>query len=257
MDNARATLQGSSDSTPATKPARNPAKMHPIELPQKSETDHQKEIAVKPELVIPGQDSKDTDDLMRMAAIRRYPRNTIVVSEGDDTDSVYFIVSGTVKVFLSDSKGNEVVIGMLKAGDSFGEMALEPGTRSASVMATEALCLAVVRIDDFRAFLMTHPACLYDLLRKLIRRTRLSNRNLKSLALMDVYGRLVQLLGDMAEEVDGRRIIANLPTQKELASRIGCSREMVNKILRDLTTGDYLRINRRSAEILRHFPASW
>ena len=212
---------------------------------------------MKPELVIPGQDSKDTDDLMRLATIRRYPRNTIVVSEGDDTDSVYFIVSGMVKVFLSDSKGNEVVIGMLRAGDSFGEMALEPGSRSASVMSIEPLCLAVVRVDDFRSFLMNHPACLYELLRKLIRRARLSNRNLKSLALMDVYGRLVQLLGDMAEDSDGRRIIAHLPTQKELASRIGCSREMVNKILRDLTEGEYLRIEHRQAEILRHFPASW
>lgn len=212
---------------------------------------------MKHELVIPGQDSKDTDDLMRLAVIRHYPRNTIIVSEGDDTDSVYFIVAGAVRVFLSDSKGNEVVIGTLKAGDSFGEMALEPGTRSASVISIEPLCLAVVRLDSFRTFLMSHPDCLYGLLRKLIRRARMSNRNMKSLALMDVYGRLVQLLGDMAEDSDGRRIIAHLPTQKELASRIGCSREMVNKILRDLTEGQYLRIERRQAEILRHFPASW
>ncbi|CAN5264846.1 cAMP-activated global transcriptional regulator CRP [soil metagenome] len=200
---------------------------------------------------------QDTEELMKSAVTRTYPRNTIIINEGDDTDSVYFILSGIVKVFLSDDDGNEVVIGTLKASDYFGEMALEPGSRSASIMALEPVTLAIVRLTDFRAFLMAHPDFLFALLCKLIRRTRATNRNLKSLALLDVYGRLVQLLNDLAVDVNGQRVIDQPLTQQEMANRIGCSREMVSKIFKDLTAGGYLVITRQKIDIMRRLPASW
>lgn len=212
---------------------------------------------VKPTLVIPDLGPDDTEELLKSAVIRHYQRHAIIINEGDNSDSVYFIVSGLVKVFLSDSEGNEVVIGNLKAGDSFGEMALEPGARSASVMAMEQVCLASVRIADFKMFLMSHPDFLFSLLCKLIRRSRLTTRNLKGLALLDVYGRLVQLLEDLAEDVGGKRVIVSSLTQKDMANRIGCSREMVSKILKDLSAGGYLEVTGRQIEIKRRLPSSW
>jgi CRP/FNR family cyclic AMP-dependent transcriptional regulator len=212
---------------------------------------------VKPTLVIPDLGPDDTEELLKTAVVRHYQRHAIIINEGDNTDSVYFIVSGLVKVFLSDSEGNEVVIGNLKAGDSFGEMALEPGARSASVMAMEAVCLATVGLADFKAFLMQHPDFLFALLCKLIRRSRVTTRNLKGLALLDVYGRLVQLLEDLAEEIDGKKVISSVLTQKGMANRIGCSREMVSKILKDLTAGGYLVTTGRQIEIRRRLPSSW
>jgi CRP/FNR family cyclic AMP-dependent transcriptional regulator len=212
---------------------------------------------VKPVLVVPDLSPQDAEDLMKRAVVRSFPRHAVIVHEGGENDSVYFIVSGAVKVFLADDDGNEVVIGTLRAGEYFGEMALEPGSRSASVMATEPVCLAIVRIDDFRHFLKEHPEFVFSLIGKLIRRTRVSNRNLKSLALLDVYGRLVQLLHDLSEEADGTWVIAEPLTQQDIASRIGCSREMVSKILKDLTAGGYLNISRQRIEIKRRLPASW
>jgi CRP/FNR family cyclic AMP-dependent transcriptional regulator len=212
---------------------------------------------VKATLLVQNLSPQDTEDLMQFAVTRSFPRHAIIINEGDETDSVYFIVTGSVKVFLADDDGNEVVMGTLKAGDYFGEMALEPGSRSASIMAIEPVCLAVVRIADFRSFLMSHPDFLFSLLCKLIRRSRVTNRNLKSLALLDVYGRLVQLLNDLAEEVDGQRLVAEPLTQQEMASRIGCSREMVSKIFKDLTAGGYLVITRKQIEIKRRLPSSW
>jgi CRP/FNR family cyclic AMP-dependent transcriptional regulator len=194
---------------------------------------------------------------MQSAVMRTFPRNAIIINEGDDSDSVYFILSGQVKVFLADDDGHEVVIGTVKAGDYFGEMALEPGSRSASIMALEPVNLAVVRLGDFRTFLMQHPDFLFALLCKLIRRSRVTNRNLKSLALLDVYGRLVQLLNDLAQDIDGRSLIAEPLTQQEMASRIGCSREMVSKIFKDLVAGGYLGISRKQIEIKRRLPPSW
>ena len=89
----------------------------------------------------------------------------------------------------------------------------------------------------------------FCVLGKLIRRSRVVTRNLKSLALLDVYGRLTQLLQELAENIDGRSVIAEPLTQQEMASRIGCSREMVSKIFKDLTAGGYLTISRRRIEI--------
>lgn len=212
---------------------------------------------MKTPIVISGMTEPDVEDLMAFATVRSFPRHAIIINEGDDSDSVYFIVSGLVKVFLADNDGNEVIMATLKAGEYFGEMALEPGFRSASVMAVEAVSLAVVRMPDFRAFLRTHPDFVFSLLGKLIRRTRLVTRNLKGLALLDVYGRLTQMLNDLAVNTGGKRQIVEPLTQQEMASRIGCSREMVSKILKDLTAGGYVEISRKSIEIKRTLPDSW
>jgi CRP/FNR family cyclic AMP-dependent transcriptional regulator len=212
---------------------------------------------VKPTLVIPDLPVQNAVDLMEHATVRSFPRHAIIISEGDDTDSVYFIISGLVKVFLADDEGNEVSIGSLKPGEYFGEMALEPGSRSASVIALEPTTLAIVRMADFRNFLRSHPDFVFSLIGKLIRRARVVTQNLKSLALLDVYGRLVQLLLQLAEQSDSKTEINEPLTQQELASRIGCSREMVSKILKDLTAGGYLEITRKRIEIKRPLPASW
>lgn len=212
---------------------------------------------MKPTLVIPDLSPQDTEDLLARAVIRSFPRHAVIINEGDDSDSVYFIVSGHVKVFLADDDGKEVVIGTLRAGDYFGEMALESGSRSASVMTLDPVCLAIVRMENFRDFLRGHPDFVFSLLGKLIRRSRVITRNLKSLALLDVYGRLTQLLQELAENVNGESVIAEPPTQQEMANRIGCSREMVSKIFKDLTAGGYLSISRRRIEIKRRLPDSW
>lgn len=212
---------------------------------------------MKSTLVMPDVPAQDAADLMEHAVIRSFPRHAIIINEGDDTDSVYFIVAGLVRVYLADEDGNEVSIGTLKAGEYFGEMALEPGSRSASVMALEATSLAIVRMADFRKFLRNHPDFVFSLIGKLIRRARVVTQNLKSLALLDVYGRLVQLLQQLAENSEDGSVITEPLTQQELASRIGCSREMVGKILKDLTAGGYLAISRRRIEIKRPLPASW
>lgn len=212
---------------------------------------------MKSSLVVPDLSPADVEDLLEHAVIRAFPRNAIIINEGDDTNGVYFIISGAVRIFLADEEGNQIVISTMGAGEYFGEMALEPGSRSASVMAMEPVRLAIVSLDDFRAFLRSHPDFIFSLLGKLIRRTRALNRNLKGMALLDVYGRLVQLLNDLAETVGDERVIAEPLTQQEIASRIGCSREMVSKIMKDLAAGDYLDISRKRIVIKRRLPTSW
>lgn len=208
-------------------------------------------------LTIAGLSHEDVNQLLSIATIRQFSRHAIIVSEGDDSNSVYFIISGSVKVFLSNDDGNEVIITTIKANDYFGEMALEEGYRSASVMALEPVKLAILSINDFKQFLRSHPDFVLSMLAKLIRRTRVVTKNFKGMALLDVYGRLAALLTELAEPMGEFMCIPSPPTQQEMASRIGCSREMVSKIIKDLILGGYIESNRRHITIKRRLPASW
>jgi len=200
------------------------------------------------------------DELRSLSAqgiVKAFPKNTIIVSEGDETDSFYIIIDGRVKVFVSDEEGREIVLATQNAGDYFGEMVLDGGPRSASVMTLEPSRFAVIPKNRFREFLHVHPAFSAHLIEKLIRRTRALTENVKSLALMDVYGRVARLLLEMAVEDNGRLIIDEKLTQQDIASRVGASREMISRIMKDLTAGGYVSVDRKRITIHRAPPRHW
>lgn len=191
------------------------------------------------------------------ALTRAFPKNAVVVTEGDRTDSLYIVVSGRVKVYVSDDKGKEIVLNEAGPGEYFGELMLDEGPRSASVMTLEPTRFLVVRKEDLEDFVARSPEFALHLIRKLIRRVRALTNDVKSLALMDVYGRVARMLLDLAEERDGTLVIESRPTQQEMANRVGASREMVNKILKDLTEGGYIAVERDRITIARTLPAAW
>jgi CRP/FNR family cyclic AMP-dependent transcriptional regulator len=191
------------------------------------------------------------------ALTRAFPKNAIVVTEGDRTDSLYIVVSGRVKVYVSDEKGKEIVLNEAGPGEYFGELMLDEGPRSASVMTLEPTRFLVVPKEDLRDFVASSPEFALHLIRKLIRRVRALTSDVKSLALMDVYGRVARMLLDLAEERDGTLVIESRPTQQEMANRVGASREMVNKILKDLAEGGYIAVERDRITIARTLPAAW
>jgi CRP/FNR family cyclic AMP-dependent transcriptional regulator len=199
-------------------------------------------------------------DLMAVGShgiARSYPKNTIIVTEGDKTDSLYVILEGRVKVFVSDGEGREMVLLTQGPGEYFGEMMLDEGPRSASIMTLEPSRFLVVQKNDFRDFVANNPAFALSLIDKLIGRARALTANVKSLALMDVYGRVARLLLELAEETDGKMSIPQRLTQQDIASRIGASREMVSRILKDLSTGGYLTQTRTGILLHRKPPEHW
>ena len=205
-------------------------------------------------------DTLSDADLMAVGShgiARSYPKNTIIVSEGDKTDSLYVILEGRVKVFVSDDSGNEVLLLTQGPGEYFGELVLDEGPRSASVMTLEPCRFLVVPQHDFRDFVVNNPAFALSLIEKLIGRVRSLTASVKSLALMDVYGRVARLLLELAEERDGGLVIMHRLTQQEIASRIGASREMVSRILKDLSTGGYLTQSRAGIVLHRKPPEHW
>jgi len=196
-------------------------------------------------------------EIAKRAVTRTYPKNTVVVSEGDRTDSLYIVVSGRAKVYVSDEKGKEIVLNDAGPGEYFGEMMLDEGPRSASVMTTEPTRFLIVPKEDFSGFVAKSPEFSLHVMKKLIRRVRALTNDVKSLALMDVYGRVARMLIELAVERDGALVIEEKPTQQEMASRIGASREMISRILTDLASGGYIEVERDRIVIARTLPRSW
>ena len=188
---------------------------------------------------------------------RSYPKNTVIVSEGDRTDSLYIILEGRVKVYVSDDDGHDVVLATQGAGEYFGELVLDEGPRSASVMTVEPSRFLVVPLQDFREFVVGNPAFALSLIEKLIARVRSLTESVKSLALMDVYGRVARLLLELAKESEGGLVIPQRLTQQDIASRVGASREMVSRILKDLSVGGYLTQSRTGIVLHRKPPEHW
>jgi CRP/FNR family cyclic AMP-dependent transcriptional regulator len=190
-------------------------------------------------------------------AVRAYAKNVVVVSEGDVTDALYVILSGRVKVFVTDEQGKEVVISTIPAGDYFGELVLDGGPRSASIMALEPCRFFVIPQADVERMLGANPAFAQDLIRKLIGKVRSLTSRVRDLAMKDVYSRLVRFLEENAVEQGGRRVVAERFTQSDIAARIGGSREMVSRILRDLAAGGYVSVESKIITLERKLPPSW
>ena len=189
--------------------------------------------------------------------VRAYPKNAIIVSEGDATDSLYVILEGRVKAFVSDSDGRQVVLSTQGAGEYFGELVLDQGPRSASIMTLTPCRFLVVQKEDFRKFLLGNPGFALALIEKLIAKIRSLTASVKSLALMDVYGRVARLLLELANERDGRLVIDEPLTHKEIASRVGASREMISRIFSDLTTGGYVAKDEGKLVLVKKPPPRW
>jgi CRP/FNR family cyclic AMP-dependent transcriptional regulator len=186
------------------------------------------------------------DELRALAertAQRSFPKNAIVINEGDLSDSLYLIVAGKVKVYLGDESGKELILDIKGPGQYFGEMVLDEKARSATVMTLEPSQFATLSRSEFTAVLLKHPKIALQLVRNLIRVARGLNENVRSLALLDVYGRVARVLIELAVEQDGKLVIPEKMTQKDIANRVGASREMINRVLRDLSAGGYVTID--------------
>lgn len=191
------------------------------------------------------------------AMVRTFPRNAVVMTEGERSDSLYVVLSGRVKVYVSDEHGKDLVLNVQGPGEYFGELALDEGPRSASVMTLEPCKLAVIANDVLREFLTGHPEAAVQLVRGLIGRVRRATESLKDLAQLDVYGRVAKLLLELARETDGRLVVDQRLTHQDIADRVSASREMVSRILKDLTTGGYLANEGGRIVIQRRPPRAW
>lgn len=174
--------------------------------------------------------------IARVAVFRKVPRGSAVLHAGDRTDFVYFILSGILKVLVSDEEGREVILSNLGPGEFFGEMGvLDDNPRSATVVANTPCELIVISKADFKRCLAENFDVSLYIMRSLVKRLRSADRKIESLALMDVFGRVARLLLEMAEEdKDGQLVVRRKVSRQDIAKMIGASREMVSRVMKDL-----------------------
>jgi CRP/FNR family cyclic AMP-dependent transcriptional regulator len=196
------------------------------------------------------------DEFVARSQHRVFPRNTVVVLEGEPAEALYVILEGQVRVFVADEDGREVELNLMGPGEYFGELMLAEQRRTASVRTVTQARLCVVQRGDFEAVLAARPDIAFHVIHTLIHRVRVLTGNVASLALMDVYGRVARLLQENARAVDGRLTLPGM-SQQTIAERIGASRSMVNRILKDLVAGGYLKVAKDEIEILRPLPRRW
>lgn len=188
---------------------------------------------------------------------RTFPKNAVIINEGDRSDTLMVILSGKVKVYVSDDDGREMILDMHEAGEYVGEMSLDGRPRSASVMTLEPTTCSVLSRDELRAAIEKNPDIAMAIIEKLIERARIATDNVKNLALMDVYGRVARLLLSLAKEEDGKLVVPDRMTQQDIADRVGASRDMISRIFKDLTIGGYVTVENRQITINRKPPARW
>jgi CRP/FNR family cyclic AMP-dependent transcriptional regulator len=202
-------------------------------------------------------DDKLLQEIAARGNVRSYPANSILINEGEKADTFFIILSGRVKVFGSDATGNQVVYTTHGTGEYVGEMSLEDGVRTASVMTIEKTTCAVVSGSHLRDFIAEHPDFALSLIHKLIRRAREATESVKNLALLDVYGRICVLLTSLADDENGVLRVREKLTQQDIADRVGSSREMVSRIFKDLVAGGYLENDAGRLTLLKKLPAHW
>ncbi len=198
------------------------------------------------------QDLPETDlAVMNELAIEKtVAKGTVVLTEGAVGDSLYTIISGRVKVFIGDEDGREIILKMLGPGDFFGEMSMiDSRPRSASVSALENCTFRVLSHAAFEECLRRAPRIATMVMQSLAKRLRDADRKISTLALMDVYGRVASTLLELAINSNGKKIIGDKLSQQDLANMVGASREMVNRILKDLTERGYISIESKTITI--------
>ena len=204
-----------------------------------------------------GLPAAEIESVERVSIKKSYKKHTIILDQGDETSSLYVILSGSIKVFLADENGKEIVLSNMGPGEYFGELALMGETqRSASVMTQEDSQFAVISKSALKTCLANNPDMAFNIINGLMNRISYLTHKVSDLGLRDVYGRVASLLQQRAQNAAGEQITCKM-TQQDIANEVGSSREMVSRIFKDLKTGGYISIEGGRITLLKKLPPKW
>ena len=194
---------------------------------------------------------RELDVVRAVAAEKTYAKNAVVLTEGEMGDALYMIQSGKVKVFIGDEDGREIILKILGAGDFFGEMSMiDKQPRSASVTTLESSVFLVLTHAAFEKCVEKIPRIGNMVMRILAQRVREADKKIGTLAMMDVYGRVASTLLELSVYDNGKLMVSEKLSQQDLANMVGASREMVNRILKDLSERGFISVESKSITII-------
>lgn len=194
--------------------------------------------------------------LEKLSVLRKYAKNTVLVTEGDESTHLYIIRKGTASAYLNNEDGRQVNLNYMHDGDYFGELSLLDGKpRSASVITVTDCEIILVARANVLELMQHHPEFTLQLLTELTRRVRALTDSVKDMALLDVYGRVSAALEKLCDE--NRRIHNPKVTHQDIANMVGSSREMVSRIMKQLLIGEYIEQCTGYIEIKKNLPRYW
>lgn len=205
----------------------------------------------------------DLDEAAIEAILQRsraltFRKNTVLMSEGETGECLYVIQSGSVKIFVSDEDGNELILFIEGAGSYIGEISLlDDAPRTASAVTLEKTQVLAISKSSFIECVELNPDIAFRIIRSMTHRLRRATDNIRGLALKNVYQRLALKLIELSVEVDDHRQLERKYSHQELANMIGASREMVGKILAELTKGGYIELEGQKLKLMRALPHDW
>ena len=189
--------------------------------------------------------------IFEKAAVRkRFPKNTILFSKGDESDSLYIVCSGKAHVIARDEQGREIVLSVIGPGEYFGEMAAMDGApRSATIVTKEPSEILIIHRDDFDRALSSNTDMMLSLLKVFLERLRKADEKIESLAFMNVCDRVASFLMQSADPQGGTWVVREALTHQEIADMVGSSRETVSRAIKELLKAGYISIERKRITI--------
>ena len=179
---------------------------------------------------------------------RRYRRGEVIVEQSTKSNALYILLTGRARVVTSDARGREVILAVLQPGDYLGEMSLIDNEPHSATVRAEVQCdVLVLGRSEFTRCLPENSSLSYAIMRGLVSRLRAADRQIESLALLDVYGRVARALLDMSEEGAEFKLIRNKVSRPDLAKVVGASREMVSRVMKDLEVRGFIQTQENGA----------
>ncbi len=187
---------------------------------------------------------EQAQELAAQSFKRRYMRGEYILEQGQHGHSLYILLQGKAHVLRTDNRGREVILDVLRTGDHAGEMCLIDNQPHSASVRCETNCDVLELPGAVLArTLPDRPVLSWMLMRTLVKRLRRAHRQINSLALKDVPGRVMRALHDMSEpEQIGSRIVRERVSRHELARMVGASREMVSRVVLELATQGKLEL---------------
>lgn len=197
--------------------------------------------------------------LARRGQVQAYRKGAILIEEGDRGDTLYLILAGRLRAYACNStQDREITYGSYGPGEYVGELGLDGGPRTASVVADEPSVCARVARPTLEAYIAENPSFAFELLAKVMRLARMATLTARQLALNDSYGRIKLLLESLAPP-DPTQGWVQVPAlrQTDIAARVGCTPSMVSRIMKDLSAGGYVASEGRQLRMKLPLPARW
>jgi CRP/FNR family cyclic AMP-dependent transcriptional regulator len=196
----------------------------------------------------PNQHIDNVDTFLSHCSIKKFPAKNSMLSAGDDSNSLYYIIEGSVTVLLEDEEGKEMIIAYLNKGDFFGEMGLFDANYSRSAwIRTKTSCeIAEISYDKFLTLSQTEPKFLFELSRQMAKRLKDTTQKVGDLAFLDVTGRVARTLLDLCKQPDAMTHPDGMQikiTRQEIGRIVGCSREMAGRVLKTLEEQGLVEVN--------------